>query len=195
MPRPLAFLPPYSWIFWAVFLFTYLPEFRLVARSRPSPGENTDRGSTAVIVVATWISMTAAFVVAGAPSFRLVRGQKVWFVLGLTVLLLGAWLRRHCWRMLGLYFTGNVRVAEGQPVIEEGAYRWVRHPSYTGGMLMYLGTGLALSNWLSAVILTGMGAAGYAYRVRVEERALATTLGERYQDYMRRTKRFVPFVF
>lgn len=195
MPRPLAFLPPYSWIFWAVFLFAYLPEFRLVARSRPSPGENTDRGSTAVIVVATWISMTAAFVVAGAPSFRLVRGQKVWFVLGLTVLLLGAWLRRHCWRMLGLYFTGNVRVAAGQPVIEEGAYRWVRHPSYTGGMLMYLGTGLALSNWLSAVILTGMGAAGYAYRVRVEERALATTLGEQYQDYMRRTKRFVPFVF
>jgi protein-S-isoprenylcysteine O-methyltransferase Ste14 len=195
MPRPLAFLPPYSWIFWAVFLFAYLPEFRLVARSRPSPGENTDRGSTAVIVVATWISMTAAFVVSGAPSFLLVRGQKVWFVLGLTVLLLGAWLRRHCWRMLGLYFTGNVRVAAGQPVIEEGAYRWVRHPSYTGGMLMYLGTGLALSNWLSAVILTGMGAAGYAYRVRVEERALATTLGERYQDYMRRTKRFVPFVF
>ncbi len=195
MPRPLAFLPPYSWIFWAVFLFAYLPEFRLVARSRPSPGENTDRGSTAVIVVATWISMTAAFVVSGAPSFLLVRGQKVWFVLGLTVLLLGAWLRRHCWRMLGLYFTGNVRVAAGQPVIEEGAYRWVRHPSYTGGMLMYLGTGLALSNWLSAVILTGMGAAGYAYRVRVEERALATTLGEQYQDYMRRTKRFVPFVF
>ncbi len=195
MPRPLAFLPPYSWIFWAVFLFAYLPEYRLVARSRPSPGENTDRGSTAVIVVATWISMTAAFVVSGAPSFLLVRGQKVWFVLGLTVLLLGAWLRRHCWRMLGLYFTGNVRVAAGQPVIEEGAYRWVRHPSYTGGMLMYLGTGLALSNWLSAVILTGMGAAGYAYRVRVEERALATTLGERYQDYMRRTKRFVPFVF
>ena len=195
MPRPLAFLPPYSWIFWAVFLFAYLPEFRLVARSRPSPGENTDRGSTAVIVVATWISMTAAFVVSGAPSFRLVRGQKVWFVLGLTVLLLGAWLRRHCWRMLGLYFTGNVRVAAGQPVIEEGAYRWVRHPSYTGGMLMYLGTGLALSNWLSAVILTSTGAASYAYRVYVEERALATTLGERYQDYMRRTKRFVPFVF
>lgn len=195
MPRPLAFLPPYSWIFWAVFLFAYLPEFRLVARSRSSPGENTDRGSTAVLVVATWISMTAAFVVAGAPSFLLVRGQKVWFVLGLTVLLLGAWLRRHCWRMLGLYFTGNVRVTAGQPVIEGGAYRWVRHPSYTGGMLMSLGTGLALDNWLSLVILTTVGAAGYAYRVYVEERALATTLGERYQDYMRRTKRFVPFVF
>jgi protein-S-isoprenylcysteine O-methyltransferase Ste14 len=86
-------------------------------------------------------------------------------------------------------------VVDGQTVIQEGAYRWVRHPSYTGGMLMYLGTGLALTNWLSAVILTAMGAAGYAYRVHVEERALATTLGEQYQDYMRRTKRFLPFVF
>jgi protein-S-isoprenylcysteine O-methyltransferase Ste14 len=97
--------------------------------------------------------------------------------------------------MLGLYFTGNVKVVADQKVIQQGAYRWVRHPSYTGGMLMYLGTGLALTNWLSALILTALGAAGYAYRVRVEERALARTLGERYQDYMRRTKRFVPFVF
>ncbi len=195
MPGSLAFLPPYSWIFWAVFLFAYLPEFRLVARSQSSPGENTDRGSTAVIVVATSISMTAAFVLANVSAFVLVRGQKVWFVLGLTVLLLGAGLRRHCWRMLGLHFTGNVKVVANQPVIQQGAYRWVRHPSYTGGMLMYLGTGLALTNWLSAVILTAVGAAGYAYRVRVEERALATTLGEPYQDYMRRTKRFIPFVF
>jgi len=80
-------------------------------------------------------------------------------------------------------------------VIEAGAYRWVRHPSYAGGMLMYIGTGLALTNWLSVLIIAVAGALGYIYRVHVEERALLAHLGARYEQYMRRTKRFVPFVF
>jgi protein-S-isoprenylcysteine O-methyltransferase Ste14 len=96
---------------------------------------------------------------------------------------------------LGRYFTANVRVQADQPVIDAGPYRLVRHPSYTGGMIMYLGTGLALTNWLSVLILAGMGALTYAYRVRVEERALATSIGEPYREYMQRTKRFVPFMF
>lgn len=192
--KPLAFTSPYAWLFWTVFLFVYLPEFGLIARARPEPGQVPDRSMT-LIVIGGWIGFPIAFLVADWSRFVLLQGQRAWFGLGLALLLLGSWLRRHCWRMLGLYFTGNVKVVADQPVIQQGAYRWVRHPSYTGGMLMYLGTGLALTNWLSALILTALGAAGYAYRVRVEERALATTLGERYQDYMRRTKRFVPFVF
>jgi protein-S-isoprenylcysteine O-methyltransferase Ste14 len=97
--------------------------------------------------------------------------------------------------MLGKHFTGNVKASADQPVIERGAYRWVRHPSYTGGFLMYLGTGLALTNWMSAIVITFAGSVAYFYRVRVEERALQANLGSRYQEYMRRTKRFVPFVF
>jgi protein-S-isoprenylcysteine O-methyltransferase Ste14 len=104
-------------------------------------------------------------------------------------------LRRYCFRTLGRFFTGNVKVQADQTVIENGPYRFVRHPSYTGGMLMYFGTRLALTNWLSALILVGMGALTYAYRVRVEEQALGTSIGQPYLEYRRRTKRFVPFVF
>jgi protein-S-isoprenylcysteine O-methyltransferase Ste14 len=48
-------------------------------------------------------------------------------------------------------------------------------------------------NWLSlgALIVT---LAGYAYRIRIEERALARDLGPAYRDYMRRTKRLIPFL-
>ena len=193
--KPLAYTSPYAWIFWAVFLFCYVPEFALIARSRPAPGEKTDQGSTLVIVLAVWIGMASAFAVAGLPAFILHRGQKAWFALGLVVLLAGTALRRHCWRMLGKFFTGDVKAASDQPVIERGAYRWVRHPSYSGGLLMYLGTGLALTNWLSVLLVTGTGFVAYLYRVRVEEQALLLNMGGRYQDYMRRTKRFVPFIF
>jgi protein-S-isoprenylcysteine O-methyltransferase Ste14 len=193
--KPLAYTSPYCWFFWAVFLFAYLPEFGLVARSRPARGEKTDRGSMGLIMLAGWIGSAGAFVVAGTQAFAITSGRKFWFVAGLVMLLCGSLLRRHCWRMLGKHFTGDVKASAEQPVIEQGVYRWVRHPSYTGGMLMYLGTGLALTNWLSALIITLAGAAGYLYRVRVEEQALKTALGGRYQEYMTRTKRFIPFVF
>ena len=192
--KPLAYTAPYAWIFWAVFLFAFAPEFALVARSRPAQGETKDR-SLMFILLAGQIGMLGAFLVAGLHGFMITHQQKTCFVAGLIVLLCGSLLRRHCWRMLGIHFTGNVKASADQPVVERGAYRWVRHPSYTGGMLMYLGTGIALTNWLSAVIISAAGAAGYAYRVRVEEQTLQASLGGRYQEYMRRTKRFVPFVF
>ena len=148
-----------------------------------------------VIMMAGWIGMLGAFSVAGIRAFVITHGQKTWFVTGLVILLCGSLLRRHCWRMLGKHFSGDVRASAAQPVIQQGAYRWVRHPSYTGGMLMYLGTGIALTNWLSVAIIALTGAAAYLYRVRVEEQALRANLGTRYDEYMRRTKRFVPFVF
>jgi len=193
--KPTAFTSPYAWIFWAVFLLAYVPEFKLIARSRPAPGATADRGSMQLIMLAGWIGMMGAFIVAGIPAFVIARGQRILFAAGLVLLLSGSLLRRHCWQMLGKHFTGDVRAAEDQPVIEDGVYRWVRHPSYTGGMLMYLGTGLALTNWLSIVIIATAGGLAYFYRVRVEERALQTALGGRYQEYMRRTKRFIPFIF
>lgn len=193
--KPLAYTSPYSWLFWAVMLFAYVPEFALVSRSRPAKGEKADRGSMAVIMMAGWIGMLGAFSAAPIQAFMITHGQKTWFVTGLTILLCGSLLRRHCWRMLGQHFTGDVRASAEQPVIQHGAYRWVRHPSYTGGFLMYVGTGLALTNWLSAAIISITSAAAYVYRVRVEEQALRANLGSRYEEYMHRTKRFVPFVF
>ena len=193
--EPLAYIFPYAWIFWAVFLFAYGPEFALIARSKPAAGETTDRGSMRLIMLAGWLAFPAAFTVSSWSKFALLHHRTAWFAAGILILLAGSLLRRYCFRTLGRYFTANVRVQADQPVIENGPYRLVRHPSYTGGMIMYLGTGLALTNWLSALILVGMGALTYAYRVRVEERALEIFIGLPYREYMQRTKRFVPFVF
>jgi protein-S-isoprenylcysteine O-methyltransferase Ste14 len=193
--KPLAYTWPYALLFWGVFLFAYVPEYALVSRSQLAKGEQTDRRSLQVILWAGSIGSFLAFAVSPIPAFLIVRGQKIWFAVGLLMLLFGSFLRRHCWKTLGKHFTGDVKAAADQPVIDRGAYRWVRHPSYTGGILMYSGTGLALTNWLSALIISVAGAAGYVYRVRVEEQALQEKLGGRYQEYMQRTKRFVPFVF
>jgi protein-S-isoprenylcysteine O-methyltransferase Ste14 len=97
--------------------------------------------------------------------------------------------------MLGSSFTGAVIVKPQQTVVDRGAYRYVRHPSYTAGLILFTGVGLALGNWLSLVVLVVVVGLVYAYRVHIEERALLAVLGDQYRQYMMRTQRFVPFLF
>ena len=86
-------------------------------------------------------------------------------------------------------------VVREQVIVESGAYRWIRHPSYTGGLIMYAGIALALGNWISLAVILVMVLGSYLYRVLVEERALMETLGELYREYMQRNKSFIPAVF
>ena len=96
---------------------------------------------------------------------------------------------------LGRYFTFDVAVRSTQSVVQSGPYRIVRHPSYTAILIMLLGVGLALANWASLVVMLASGLIGLLYRVRVEEGALVEALGQSYVDYMRYTKRFIPFIY
>jgi protein-S-isoprenylcysteine O-methyltransferase Ste14 len=105
----------------------------------------------------------------------------------------GMALRWYSIRVLGTSFTCEVSTRPGQEVVQTGPYRWIRHPSYTGGLITVLGVLVCCVNWLSFAALIFV-LAGYAYRIRIEERALARDLGAAYRDYMRRTKRLIPFL-
>ena len=54
---------------------------------------------------------------------------------------------------------------------------------------------LTLGNWAGLLALLACMAAAYTYRISVEEAALVAALGEPYKEYMRRTRRLVPFLF
>ena len=116
-------------------------------------------------------------------------------IAGIVVIVIGTVLRWWAILTLGRYFTIDVAVRPMQSVVQSGPYRFMRHPSYTAILIMLLGVGMALANWASLVVMLAGGLIGLLYRVRVEERALVEALGHPYMDYMRATKRFIPFVF
>ncbi|HKD44563.1 MAG TPA: isoprenylcysteine carboxylmethyltransferase family protein [Candidatus Angelobacter sp.] len=192
--RTLLTVWPYALVFSAVFIWAYAPEFILNRRSRKLPSSQ-DGGSLRLATLVQIPATAAAFVVALAGKFGALERQRLWFWVGVGSMVVGGLLRRHCFRMLGPSFTAVVVVAPGQQVVERGAYRWVRHPSYTAAAVFYAGLTLALGNWISVAILLSAAVLTYAYRVRVEERALLEALGEPYRSYMGRTKRFIPMVF
>jgi protein-S-isoprenylcysteine O-methyltransferase Ste14 len=85
-----------------------------------------------------------------------------------------------------------VEVEAGQAVVEAGPYRWIRHPSYTGLLLILIGSGLAICDWLALIITALVPTAALLRRISVEERTLVDVLGQPYLDYQSHTKRLLP---
>jgi protein-S-isoprenylcysteine O-methyltransferase Ste14 len=189
----LVFDFPEAILFWIVFLWVFVPEARLIRTSSRSSSQAQDAGTLRLIVVGNNVAIFLGFVSSFVPLFA-VPWSQLFFIFGTCLLFAGGILRRLCFRTLGKYFTGNVVVTSDQIVIERGPYRFVRHPSYTAGFMIFIGTGFALGNWLSIVFLFAGPCFVYFWRVRAEEKALLEMIGEPYRAYMARTKRFIPFL-
>lgn len=158
-----------------------------VRRHRARAGHiRLDRGTLPLVL----LFAGAGFLAAALCAVH-VRGATIgsgivrWLVfdVGIAVILVGAALRLWAILTLGRWFTYDVRVAEGQPVVTTGPYRWVRHPSYTGVILVLLGIGLTLGNWLSLLFIATLPTVGLVLRIRVEEAALHTSFGPSYDRY------------
>jgi protein-S-isoprenylcysteine O-methyltransferase Ste14 len=192
--KPLPFVWPFSPLFWAAVLWAFWPEFAIIRRARRAKGTQ-DAKSLQVIMLGQGIASVLAFPLAWVPAFQFQAHRVAVFAVGVTVVILGALLRRHCWRMLGGSFTGDVRASADQVVVMRGAYAILRHPSYTAGILLNTGIGIALGSWASAGIQAVASFAAYSYRIGVEERALLATIGEPYRQFMSTRKRLIPFVY
>ena len=86
----------------------------------------------------------------------------------------------------------TVEVDAGQAVVSTGPYRRVRHPSYSGLLLIVAGFGLAAGNWLALVICIVLPLSAVLRRIQVEEAELTGMLGDRYRAYQAQTKRLIP---
>jgi protein-S-isoprenylcysteine O-methyltransferase len=161
-------------------------------RSKRTHGE--DRGSAALLWITISASIALSIVVrartpwADVPGLRALR--PLWLALFIAALTLRWWAIVH----LGRFFTVNVAIAADQVVVDDGPYRWVRHPSYTGALLAFLAYALYVGHWIGLLIVMVPISIAFARRIAIEEAALSAGLGEPYRAYMRRTKRLVPFV-
>lgn len=188
----------YLIVFYVAIFVCFAPEWLGTFFQRVESGAvKRDRGSHAWLFIAMGIGVAAAFFLVNAnfPGTTWTWNQPLQFWIGIALMLAGLAFRWYAIRVLGKFFTRSVATRAGQYVVENGPYRWVRHPSYSGALLMFFGMGLAMTNWAALLAIMVGAAVGYAWRVRVEEQALCTDLGQPYRDYMLRTKRFIPHVW
>jgi protein-S-isoprenylcysteine O-methyltransferase Ste14 len=164
-------------------------------RSRSRTGAKQDRSTLLMIWIVIALSVTAGVNLAErwpAAALGLGQGGR----LAAVVLFAGGLLLRW-WAIitLGRFFTVDVTIEKDHEIVERGPFRLVRHPSYAGVLLAFVGFALSLNNWAGMLAVMLPIFAAFIRRMNVEEEALSDALGSRYLDYMRRTKRLLPYLY
>ncbi|MGI9104647.1 MAG: methyltransferase family protein [Pyrinomonadaceae bacterium] len=177
------------------FLWLTSERFYFAYHERSAAGLERDRSSfnlvRTAVVLGAWPGLAVGFTRAG--RFDSAGGWLVWT--GISLLLVGVALRWTAILTLRKFFTSRVTLIADHRIVRRGLYRRLRHPSYTGYLLVYLGLSLALANWASLLIIMLPTLAAILYRIRVEEQMLRQTFGTEYDDYARRTKRLLPGIY
>ncbi|MDH3403855.1 MAG: isoprenylcysteine carboxylmethyltransferase family protein [Acidobacteriota bacterium] len=142
-----------------------------------------------------------ALVVVNAPHWLAhplgARQLVSWLLLVLSIVLV-------VWGVVLLHRAGgSAPTSEGSPEFEwekteslvtTGVYRYVRHPMYSS--LLFLTWGAVLKSVSAATLaLAAVATLALAATAKAEELENLARFGEEYRDYMKRTRRFVPFVF
>ncbi len=184
MPRSLAILC----LIWVVL------EMCLARRSRPG-ATSKDGGSEMVLRLVVLASLFGGLIAAHRfQAFRL-PARNGFYLIGVLVFVAGLALRIYSIVHLGRFFTLKVTIATDHRLIESGPYRFIRHPSYTGLLMMFLGIGLGIGDWLSVLVILIPVFAALRWRMKIEEAALLEALGDAYRIYMNRTKRLIPMIY
>ena len=159
-------------------------------RGRGTTRVKRDRGSAALILLTVWISLGIALSFGYGNVGRL----PDWvFYIGIFLMLLGIGVRQWAIAVLGRFFSLNVQVVEDHQVVDKGPYRLIRHPSYTGILITFIGISLAVQSLGALLVLLAVFTVAFGYRIRVEEKTLLKELGDNYANYLKRTKRIIPY--
>jgi protein-S-isoprenylcysteine O-methyltransferase Ste14 len=146
-----------------------------------------------------------------APSLALITGS--------FLSIMGTAIRHHCYRTLGRLFTFELSIRQGHKLVTSGPYSIIRHPSYTGGLCVYLSILLCHlypQSWLvscsgifpssdqaakltlaciwvtfSSILYSGLGG-----RVQKEEVMLEEHFGDQWRSYRKKVPyRLVPWLY
>ena len=161
------------------------------------------KGSTEIDKMTRWFNAFAIVISSLSPVFLWAipnmnfngNNLPVLTFIGSFIIVCGFILRHWSIHVLGKYFRTTVEIEEEQPIIQSGPYRYIRHPSYSGIVLFFIGYGLLSQNWISLIICVVLPIAVLLYRICVEEKALVKVLGPQYKEYQSKTKKLIPGVW
>lgn len=182
--------------FWALFGVFALGEAATRIRSLARPdGRKAARGNQVVVVLAVVGSILGGLGLASWDATAITTGQWPLFVVGLISMAAGIVLRQLSIATLGRSFTSDIRLHTQQTVVDSGPYHWLRHPSYSGLIMFFIGFGFAMTNWMALIVLATVPTSALIARVLEEEKVLIGGLGDDYRRYAAGRKRLFPHLW
>jgi protein-S-isoprenylcysteine O-methyltransferase Ste14 len=183
-----------------LFIITYiawvLSEILLnrILHSKSSDKKNTDKGSLIVLWTTIMVSITVSVFIANNIYLPVLLNPVIQYV-GLAMIYIGITIRIIAIVSLGQFFTVDVTIRENHKLKKDGIYKYLRHPSYSGSLLSFIGLGLTMNNWISLLLISLSIIISFIYRISIEEKVLIEQFGSEYTDYQKFTRRIIPYIY
>jgi protein-S-isoprenylcysteine O-methyltransferase len=179
----------------AVQLCYVVSEIRMTIRTTRGMDNSADKGTRKLVWILSAIAFDGAWlpVIFGFGKLFTLGAWLTW--VGVAIMISGIAFRRYVIKYLGKFFTATVQIRKNHQLIQDGPYRHIRHPSYLGLLILALGNGVALANYVSLLLCIALPTIGIILRIRVEEKELHNYFGEQYQDYRKNTWRIIPHIY
>jgi protein-S-isoprenylcysteine O-methyltransferase Ste14 len=178
-------------LWWAWFAYWFVTSFSASRAKRVQV--RWQRRAHLLAFVAAFVLLSYPSVGYGVLGTRIVPRTETLFYAGAAMTAAGlafaVWARVH----LGQHWSGNVTLKEGHRLIRSGPYALVRHPIYTGLLLAFVGSAVAVDEW-RGVLAVVIVFATLVPKYRLEERWLTEEFGEEYERYKREVKALIPGV-
>ncbi len=153
----------------------------------------TDQPTVHLLALLTGLALLVVFWIALAARVGETGLSFGWQqAIGAGLMLAGAALRWLAISRLGPFFVTGIHVAAEQPLVCDGVYRILRHPSETGTLAAALGASVLLGSWAAGVVWAAVILPLVVVRVRWEDRVLQRAFGQPYLDYQSRTGGLLP---
>lgn len=156
-----------------------------------------DRGSTSRIQFSLFTSFLLFIITPFLNNFEIgvIKTNISVNIFGILLMIIAMIIRLVAVTTLGRLFTRTLRKTENHTIVSEGIYNYIRHPGYLGDTLLFLGASISVGNIITIIIVQILMLSSYLYRIIVEEKMMIELFGEEYRDYMKRTKRLIPFIY
>lgn len=183
-----------KYIVYLSYLF-FISEFilMLIKRSKKSTSKHRkDKGSLILLWVMILLCFTFGYILA---NYHWTFINLIIAGIGLLIILFGFIIRWMAIIQLKNAFTVDVAIGTEQKLITDGMYKYIRHPSYLGLLMIMIGFAICMNSFASILVIVIPMVLVVLYRISVEEKVLIEGFGDQYIEFRSRTKKIIPTLY
>lgn len=180
-----------KYVFWLALVFWWSMDFYVLVLKRNAYSKILDRKSKFIMSMLIF----GGVILAVAPEdFRAVwrtREFGLFQIAGTIVVAAGVLLRLTAILTLGEYFSPDIAITSDRKLVRKGIYSKIRHPSYTGEIIAFIGLAILFQHFPSSIYISLFPTIAFVYRAIVEERKLLEEFGEEFLEHKKNTRMFI----
>jgi len=180
-------------VIWSIWFASEILLARLM-RSGNNDKKKQDKGSIVFIWVMIALAISMGIMFSINNRFYISNQQLIPYI-GIITIVVGMVFRFISIWTLGRLFTVDVTIRDNHTIKKDGIYSIVRHPSYLGSLVSFIGFGLSLNSWLSLIAIAVLMTIAFIYRIKIEEKVLINQFGADYLEYKKKTYGLIPWIY